>query len=93
MSPTLRKGQIAVRGQSADTSASRTNQRPLRILHITPEYPPIIWGGLGTAVGGLVNASARAGISVAVLLIGGVLVRGEDPYGSAPPIQRGSHVQ
>ena len=42
----------------------------MRVLHITTEYPPIVYGGLGTAVGGLVNASARAGMSVAVLLIG-----------------------
>jgi glycogen(starch) synthase len=37
---------------------------------VTTEYPPLIYGGLGTAVGGLVTASARAGIDVAVLLVG-----------------------
>src|SRR5262245_1295489 len=42
----------------------------MRILHLTTEFPPIIYGGLGTAVGGLVAASARAGIDVAVLLVG-----------------------
>jgi glycogen synthase len=42
----------------------------VRVLHITTEYPPIVYGGLGTAVGGLVAASAHAGIRVAVLLIG-----------------------
>lgn len=42
----------------------------MRVLHITTEYPPVIHGGLGTAVGGLVSASALAGIDVAVLLVG-----------------------
>ena len=53
----------------------------MRILHVTTEFPPVIFGGLGTAVGGLVNASAAAGLSVAVLLIGGVLEVGEHGYG------------
>ena len=72
---------IAATGHSRQINGAARNERPLRILHITPEYPPIIWGGLGTAVGGLVHASARAGHSVAVLLIGGVLVKG-DGHGS-----------
>ncbi len=56
----------------------------MRVLHLTPEYPPVIWGGLGTAVGGLATASARAGLSTGVLLVGGVLAVG----GSyAPPWQ------
>jgi glycogen synthase len=42
----------------------------MRVLHITTEYPPIIHGGLGTAVGGLVAASARGCLQVAVLLVG-----------------------
>jgi glycogen(starch) synthase len=42
----------------------------MRILHLTTEFPPVIYGGLGTAVGGLVTASARAGIAVRVLLVG-----------------------
>ena len=42
----------------------------MRVLHITTEYPPIVYGGLGTAVGGLVTASAMAGLQVAVLLVG-----------------------
>ena len=42
----------------------------MRVLHLTNEYPPIIHGGLGTAVGGLVTASAEAGLEVAVLLVG-----------------------
>src|SRR5215471_13937165 len=32
----------------------------MRILHLTTEFPPVIYGGLGTAVGGLVGASAKA---------------------------------
>ena len=46
----------------------------MRILHLTTEFPPVIYGGLGTAVGGWVTASARAGISVAVQLVEGSLV-------------------
>jgi glycogen(starch) synthase len=42
----------------------------MRVLHLTVEYPPVIHGGLGTAVGGLVTASAEAGLEVAVLLVG-----------------------
>jgi glycogen synthase len=41
----------------------------MRILHLTTEFPPVIYGGLGTAVGGWVTATARAGISVAVQLV------------------------
>jgi glycogen synthase len=57
----------------------------MRVLHLTPEFPPVIWGGLGTAVGGLVTASARAEMSVGVLLVGGVLV-GERNYGAWQPV-------
>lgn len=42
----------------------------MRILHLTTEFPPVIYGGLGTAVGGLVEASANAGMAVGVLLFG-----------------------
>ena len=49
----------------------------MRVLHLTTEFPPVIYGGLGTAVGGLAIASARAGIEVGVLLVGGVLVVGD----------------
>lgn len=42
----------------------------MRVLHLTTEFPPIIYGGLGTAIGGLVKASANAGIDVGVLLFG-----------------------
>jgi glycogen synthase len=57
----------------------------MRVLHLTPEFPPVIWGGLGTAVGGLANASARAGMSVGVLLVGGALVAGDRRYGGWQP--------
>src|SRR5947199_9828923 len=43
----------------------------MRVLHLTAEFPPFIFGGLGTAVGGLAMASVRAGIEVKVLLVGG----------------------
>ena len=46
----------------------------MRVLHLTTEYPPVIFGGLGTAVGGWVKASARGGLSVGVLLVEGPLV-------------------
>jgi glycosyltransferase involved in cell wall biosynthesis len=43
----------------------------MRILHMTTEFPPVIYGGLGTAVGGLVHALARGGDELGVLLVGG----------------------
>jgi glycogen(starch) synthase len=46
----------------------------MRVLHLTTEFPPVIYGGLGTAVGGWVKACARAGIDVAVQLVEGPLV-------------------
>jgi glycogen(starch) synthase len=55
----------------------------MRVLHITTEYPPIIYGGLGTAVGGLVNSSAEAGIEVAVLLVGHGSMPGYSGSGAA----------
>lgn len=42
----------------------------MRVLNITTEYPPLVYGELGTAVGGLVAASALVGVQVAVLLVG-----------------------
>jgi glycogen(starch) synthase len=56
--------------------------RQMRVLHLTTEFPPVIYGGLGTAVGGWVNASARAGIEVAVQLVEGPLALGAGSYGS-----------
>src|SRR5437660_966615 len=61
----------------------------MRVLHLTPEFPPVIWGGLGTAAGGLANASAHAGMSVGVLLVGGRLVIGDGSYGRWRPITFG----
>jgi glycogen(starch) synthase len=42
----------------------------MRVLHLTTEFPPVIYGGLGTALGGLAFASARDGITVGVVLAG-----------------------
>lgn len=53
----------------------------MRILHVTTEFPPIVFGGLGTAVGGLVRAISRTETEVAVLLVGGILPPEE--YGRA----------
>jgi glycogen synthase len=53
----------------------------VRVLHLTTEFPPVIYGGLGTAVGGWVNASASAGLEVAVQLVDGPLVLSPDAYG------------
>ena len=49
----------------------------MRVLHLTTEFPPVIYGGLGTAVGGWVGASASSGIAVGVLLVEGPLVVAE----------------
>jgi glycogen synthase len=49
----------------------------MRVLHLTTEFPPIIYGGLGTAVGGWVAGSARSGVDVGVLLIEGPLADDE----------------
>ena len=42
----------------------------MRVLHLTTEYPPVVYGGLGTALGGLTVALARAGVEVGVLVAG-----------------------
>jgi len=55
----------------------------MRILHLTTEFPPVIYGGLGTAVGGLVKASARTGMTVGVLLIGATDYEGYGNLGSS----------
>lgn len=39
----------------------------MRVLHLTRDLPPRCHGGLSTAVGGLVGASARHGLGVTVL--------------------------
>jgi glycogen synthase len=41
------------------------------VVHITSEYPPVHFGGLGTAVAGLTRALAEAGAPVLVLLVHG----------------------
>jgi glycogen(starch) synthase len=51
-----------------------TSKAAIRILHVTTEFPPYFDGGLGTAVAGLVKASAHASLSPAVLLL--------DPHGT-----------
>jgi glycogen synthase len=58
----------------------------MRVLHLTTEYPPVIYGGLGTAVGGWVTASANSGITTGVLLVEGILLTegGTTGYGTAP---------
>jgi glycogen(starch) synthase len=52
----------------------------MRVLHLTTEFPPVIYGGLGTAVGGWVTGSARSGLTVGVLLVEGPL---GDPEGQS----------
>ena len=67
----------------------------MRVLHLTTEYPPVIYGGLGTAVGGWVTASARADITVGVLLVEGMLLteQGGAGYGATPSIPGGRPAQ
>jgi glycogen synthase len=57
----------------------------MRVLHLTTEFPPIIYGGLGTAVGGWVTGSARSGLDVAVLLVEGPLADDGLLYGHPHP--------
>jgi glycogen synthase len=47
-----------------------TDGNPVRVLHLTTEFPPIVYGGLGTALGGMAIASVQAGMTVGVLLAG-----------------------
>jgi glycosyltransferase involved in cell wall biosynthesis len=61
----------------------------MRVLHLTTEFPPVIYGGLGTAVGGLVRASAQAHLAVAVLLVGET---GRTAYGADRPPPNGERV-
>jgi glycogen synthase len=63
----------------------------MRVLHLTTEFPPVIYGGLGTAVGGWVKASARAGVEVAVQLVGGVLALDGNAALYGAPRHRTSH--
>jgi glycogen(starch) synthase len=41
------------------------------VVHVTSEYPPVQFGGLGTAVAGLTRALSEAGAPVLVLLVHG----------------------
>lgn len=59
----------------------------MRVLHITTEISPLIRGGVGTAVGGIVIASARAGMTVGVLLVGGLLST-DGGYSASNPAPR-----
>src|SRR4051812_3840215 len=60
----------SVTGQRRPWRRARERGTGMRVLHLTTEFPPVIHGGLGTAVGGLALASAGAGMTVGVLLIG-----------------------
>jgi glycogen synthase len=42
---------------------------PFDVLHITSEFPPLHFGGLGVSLAGLVSAADRAGARVSVLLV------------------------
>jgi glycogen(starch) synthase len=60
----------------------------MRILHLTTEFPPVIYGGLGTAVGGWVTGSSQSGLTVGVLLVEGPLADAESmtmAYGRPQP--------
>lgn len=39
----------------------------MRVLHVTSEFPPVVYGGLGRHVDGLARAQAAAGLGVQVL--------------------------
>lgn len=52
----------------------------MTILHVTSEYPPVHFGGLGTAVEGLTRALGEAGTPVQILLVHGLATYG---YGYA----------
>jgi glycogen(starch) synthase len=60
----------------------------VRVLHLTTEFPPVIYGGLGTATGGLVKALAKAGVETAVLLFGPT-GGGGGGYGEFRPVGAG----
>jgi glycogen synthase len=66
----------------------------MRVLHLTTEFPPVIYGGLGTAVGGWVTGSARSGLSVAVMLVEGPLADDEGTvYGRPRPGARAAEAK
>src|SRR6266550_1856244 len=51
-------------------SGPRSGAFTVRVLHLTTEFPPIVYGGLGTATGGLVKALVKSGVDTAVFLFG-----------------------
>lgn len=55
----------------------------MTVLHLTRDLPPRIRGGISTAVGGLVDAAARAGVEQAVVSFDGWRPRG-GPSGADP---------
>src|SRR5215203_1684984 len=65
--------QVASRSAGSGSRRYSDGRAAMRVLHLTTEFPPIIYGGLGTAVGGWVTGSARSGVDVAVLLVEGPL--------------------
>jgi glycogen(starch) synthase len=44
-------------------------RRPVSALHITSEFPPLHFGGLGTALAGLVGAADGVGATLSILLV------------------------
>jgi glycosyltransferase involved in cell wall biosynthesis len=70
----------------------------MRVLHLTTEFPPVVYGGLGTALGGLVLASAASGIEAGVLLIEDHPARtygtlAADYSNSGPPLADATNLQ
>jgi glycogen synthase len=59
------------RSSSRASSRSSGGLTPQAVLHLTSEYPPDQFGGLGTGVEGLARASAEAGIRTVVVLVSG----------------------
>src|SRR5205809_3070284 len=66
---------------------------PVRVLHLTSEFPPRRFGGLATAMAGVTGGTARAGATVAVLLVepqetAGVARVAAPAYGAARRLPR-----
>ncbi|MGH3035640.1 MAG: glycosyltransferase family 4 protein, partial [Gaiellaceae bacterium] len=57
--------------RSTSRMPARPRDRRGAVLHVTSEYPPVHFGGLGTAVAGLTRAQREAGLDVGVLLVAG----------------------
>ena len=55
----------------------------MRVLHVTSEYPPLYFGGLGTSLAGLACAQVAAGVDVQVARVAGPQLYGYPyPYGA-----------